>query len=248
LNARHLIRVIRDIAFPRALLTRDFICPICHHEGFLTTARGGVVRRFARCPYCGSLERHRLAVLAMQEIAADYDFAAMDALHFAPEPFLRDLLRVRFRSYQTADLYRADVDHRVDIRRMPFPDDSFDFVLASHVLEHVDDDESALREITRALRPNGIAILPVPLAAEATVEYPHAVETEHGHVRAPGMDYYERFSRHFRDVRIRTSADFAMCYQAWNWEDRTRYPTPDSPYRPRMTGERHLDAVPICIT
>jgi hypothetical protein len=48
-------------------------------------------------------------------------------------------------------------------------------------------------------------------------------------------------------VRIRSSADFAPCFQTWNWEDRTAYPTPASPYRPAMPGELHLDAVPVCI-
>jgi SAM-dependent methyltransferase len=49
-----------------------------------------------------------------------------------------------------------------DICAMPFPDASFDLVLATDIIEHVEDDASALREITRVLRPHGRVLLTVP--------------------------------------------------------------------------------------
>ncbi len=49
-----------------------------------------------------------------------------------------------------------------DICAMPFADDSFDLVLATDVIEHVDDDARALREIARVLRPGGTLLLTVP--------------------------------------------------------------------------------------
>jgi len=49
-----------------------------------------------------------------------------------------------------------------DICAMPFADDSFDLVLATDVIEHVEDDEGALREIARVLRPGGALLLTVP--------------------------------------------------------------------------------------
>ena len=42
-----------------------------------------------------------------------------------------------------------------DATRLPFDDCSFDHVIASEVLEHIDDDEAALAELTRVLRPGG---------------------------------------------------------------------------------------------
>jgi SAM-dependent methyltransferase len=38
---------------------------------------------------------------------------------------------------------------------LPFPDDSFDFVLSHEVLEHVQDDHQTIKEIIRVLRPGG---------------------------------------------------------------------------------------------
>jgi SAM-dependent methyltransferase len=46
--------------------------------------------------------------------------------------------------------------------RLPFPADTFDIVLSHEVLEHVQDDQAALAEIFRVLRPGGRLILFCP--------------------------------------------------------------------------------------
>lgn len=51
---------------------------------------------------------------------------------------------------------------RGDITQMPFPDDTFSLVLATDIIEHVDDDLKALREVARVLRPGKSAIVTVP--------------------------------------------------------------------------------------
>ena len=45
---------------------------------------------------------------------------------------------------------------------LPFPDDSFDLLTALDVLEHIEDDRWALREVARVLRPGGIFLATVP--------------------------------------------------------------------------------------
>lgn len=49
-----------------------------------------------------------------------------------------------------------------DICRMPFDAGTFDLVLATDIIEHVDDDALALSEIYRVLRPRAPAIITVP--------------------------------------------------------------------------------------
>lgn len=49
---------------------------------------------------------------------------------------------------------------------LPFPDKSFDMVFSSHVLEHVPDQEKALKEISRVLKDNGLHFCVVPTRAE----------------------------------------------------------------------------------
>lgn len=49
-----------------------------------------------------------------------------------------------------------------DICALPFPDDSFELVLATDVIEHVDDHTTAVREIARVLARGGMALITVP--------------------------------------------------------------------------------------
>ncbi len=75
-----------------------------------------------------------------------------------------------------------------DATTLPFPDLSFDKVIASEVLEHVDSDDRALAELTRVLRPGGVLAVTVPTWFPEKVcwalsdEY-HAPKAVGGHVR-----------------------------------------------------------------
>jgi len=46
-----------------------------------------------------------------------------------------------------------------DVCDLPFPDDSFDRVLAFHMLYHADDKPTAVKEIARVLKPDGMALI-----------------------------------------------------------------------------------------
>jgi SAM-dependent methyltransferase len=75
-----------------------------------------------------------------------------------------------------------------DACRLPFPDGTFDRVIASEVLEHVPDDAAALSELCRVLRPGGTLAATVPSwlpeqICWALSEQYHAPAVEGGHVR-----------------------------------------------------------------
>ncbi|NLX09841.1 MAG: class I SAM-dependent methyltransferase [Chloroflexi bacterium] len=53
---------------------------------------------------------------------------------------------------------------RGNIYALPFPDDYFDGVLLSEILEHIDDDVAGLREVRRVLKPGGVVAITVPNA------------------------------------------------------------------------------------
>ena len=170
----------------------------------------------------------------------------MECLHFAPESFFRDRFRKEFKSYTTVDLYMEEVDVKADLRKLPFPDKSFDLVFASHVLEHIKDDLIALSEVRRVLRRNGIAILPVPIVGQKTVEYPEPNPLESDHVRAPGLDYYDRYRDFFSEVSVFSSTDFDPKFQVFIYENRSRWPTKEMPLRQPSSGVKHADFVPVC--
>jgi len=225
----------------------EFECPVCHYQGPFRELNGFAGRRLhVECPQCGTLERHRVQYLVVTEILNGLDVSKMRMLHFAPEPFFRKFFSSRFGHYETADLCMKGVDHHVDLQQLPFPDATYDFIFASHVLEHVPDDRKAIREIRRVLKTGGIAILPVPIVGEKTVEYREANPHEAYHMRAPGFDYHEKFKPYFSLVETRTSESLPEKYQPFIYEDRSGWPTPEMPLRPAMAGRRHIDIVPIC--
>lgn len=75
-----------------------------------------------------------------------------------------------------------------DALRLPFADGTFDRIIASEVLEHVEDDELALEELHRVLKPGGTLAATVPSwlpeqVCWALSEQYHAPCVEGGHVR-----------------------------------------------------------------
>jgi SAM-dependent methyltransferase len=75
-----------------------------------------------------------------------------------------------------------------DALRLPFADATFDHIIASEVLEHVSDDQVALRELFRVLKPGGTLAATVPSwlpekVCWALSEEYHAPFVEGGHVR-----------------------------------------------------------------
>jgi SAM-dependent methyltransferase len=91
------------------------------------------------------------------------------------------------------DAGEIDIDRfkgvlRGDATRLPFADDSFDVVITSEVLEHIQDDVAAIAEMVRVLKPGGHFAATVPAWFPEKInwmlsdEY-HAPKSEGGHVR-----------------------------------------------------------------
>ncbi len=176
-------------------------CPICGYSGIFTSV-GHPPRWDARCPQCGSRERHRLTQLWITEGGGN-KLAAMRILHFAPETTMMEQMRGN-PLYETADLHQKGVTHQADITRMPLPDASYDVMIAHHVLEHIEDDRQAMRELFRLLVPGGFALLTTPINASRQATYENsAVTTPEGrhahfsaedHKRYYGMDFADRLA------------------------------------------------------
>lgn len=175
-------------------------CSCCGNKARRFFSAGVVNKRpYARCAFCGSLERHRLIALMLKK----FPFVEKaKILCIAPEQPLTQFLKKSFTALiTTLDLNRQDVDVQGDVCALPFPDVSFDVVIANHVLEHVADDRLAMREIQRVLKPQGQTILQTPVHwdLEKTEEDPSATPAEclrrfgqDDHVRLYGADFVDR--------------------------------------------------------
>jgi SAM-dependent methyltransferase len=137
------------------------LCPACGRsfDGF----KDDWNRPNAVCWRCGAHERHRaisLLLLRRPELLA----GARSLLHFTPEWALRHRLeQLHGLRYVTADLDQPIVDLRLDMTAIDLPEASFDAVLCSHVLEHIDDDMAAMSELRRVTAPRGWCLVMVPL-------------------------------------------------------------------------------------
>lgn len=223
-----------------------FLCPICRYNGpYADFFKDNINRKKSACPKCGSLERYRLQFLVIKKISEQYDFSSMSVLHFSPEPFLREHIKNMFGSYYSADLCMKNVDLKKYLLKLPFMDNTFDFVFAPDILDYVKNDINALSEIKRILKPDGIAVIPVSIISKETIEYPDPDESEGGRVRAAGPEYYRRYSDFFGKVVEFDSSSFPDINQLYIYEDRSKRLSNNN-LRPVMEGEKHIDIVPVC--
>ncbi|CAG1023204.1 hypothetical protein DOJK_02168 [Patescibacteria group bacterium] len=122
------------------------------------------------CPNCGASDRERLYAFWIKQYIQQKHFTNnVRLIHFAPEISLANWLKKSATfNYSSADLFMPEADFKVDITAMPFENESIDFFICSHVLEHVDSDDKAMRELYRILKTNGCGILMVPIIVGLT--------------------------------------------------------------------------------
>jgi len=147
------------------------------------------------CPRCGSHPRHRaLWMLLGDEIARLQPGSAI--LHVSAERNVMPLFERRSDlRYITTDLKLKNAMVRADLTRLPFQPGSFQMIVSSHTLEHIQDDGAAVAEFARTLAPGGQAIIMVPTRpswrVNPTTEF-GAPDRLEGHWRVYGIDFEQR--------------------------------------------------------
>jgi SAM-dependent methyltransferase len=137
-----------------ALLPDRFACPCCGWRGhrFFDYVEAGYTVPNASCPQCDSHSRHRTFFLWLKA-QYEIDRRAGNALVFAPERALAPLWATAAGLF----IVRTDiepsrgVDVIADIMHLPFQSEFASLVWCHHVLEQVEDDQMALRELRRVL-------------------------------------------------------------------------------------------------
>jgi len=149
-----------------------------------------------------SLERHRLLWLYLKNETSLFT-KPLSLLHFAPEQaFYKRFRNIKTLKYTTTDLNSPLADVKADICNLPFEDNSFDFILCNHVLEHIPDDTKAMEELYRILKPGGTAILQIPQELNRATTFEDnsitsrkeraAIFGQYDHVRVYGRDYFDK--------------------------------------------------------
>ncbi len=196
------------------------ICPLCKSEllAFLPFGVNPKVRGNALCPNCGSLERHRASYLFLTENTNIFE-ENIKMLHFAPEKVLFEI----FSNKKNIEYLPVDLNpdqfyakEKMDIQNIKYPEDTFDFIYCSHVLEHVPHDQKAMKELYRVLKPDGSALIMVPIKhsskktfEDSSVNTPELRSQYYGqfdHLRYYGLDFQEKLE----NAGFNVSKDFTQ--------------------------------------
>jgi SAM-dependent methyltransferase len=186
----YLKRILYRISFS-SYKGHGFTCNVCQQQYFRfvddwpasenknALSNNNVIAGYGKdiiCPNCVSNARERL-VIAMLQHHVNIDNKKI--LHLSPEKNVYQYLKSKSQVV-TADLvpsFYKNIDKQInkeDATAFSFADQSFDVVIANHVLEHIPDDLKAMSEIYRILKKGGGAILQVPYSEtiSQTIEEP----------------------------------------------------------------------------
>ena len=120
------------------------------------------------CPFCGSLSRNR----RLSKLLNDDHALKGNVLHFSPS---RNLYR-KLKKDQKINYFSSDfeneflADYRFDITQIPQNDEIFNAIICYHILEHITDDNKAMAELYRVLKPNGNIYIQTPFKEGDTYE------------------------------------------------------------------------------
>lgn len=191
----------------------NYSCPICgkYFRKFLSMGYG-TNRKNVICPRDASLERHRLIWLYLK-YKTNFFNQNLKVLHFAPsycfQYFFKSFTNL---DYVSADLYSPSAMVKIDITNILFKDNTFDVIICNHVLEHVLDDQSAIKELYRVLKYGGWAIItcPVDFKRKKTFEKKNVKSSkvrkilfgQEDHVRVYGQDFKNRLESSGFNIKI----------------------------------------------
>ena len=179
-------------------------CPCCSWTGpsFIATWNWRATTFQAQCPQCDSRSRHRGLINLFSEVLRNKPDGPI--LFFAPELILMNQLvsLIPADNIKTTDYNSIDVDYPgEDIQKLSFADASYAMLICNHVLEHVLDDQQALFECSRVLKPKGIAIFTVPGDFHKTATVNFKQPDSNGHYRHYGMELMHKMETVFGSVK-----------------------------------------------
>ena len=160
------------------------------------------LRKNALSPSTFSLERHRLLWLYLKNETGFFD-KKIKLLHFAPEQsFYKRFKKLSNIQYDTIDINSPLAMIKADICDLPIKDNTYDFILCNHVLEHILDDDKAISELYRVLKKNGVGIFQVPIDMKKEFTFQddsitdkkerNKIFGQYDHVRVYGKDYFTK--------------------------------------------------------
>ncbi|WP_194765866.1 class I SAM-dependent methyltransferase [Tamlana sp. I1] len=161
-------------------------CQICNNtlKAFVPLNENDLI-----CPCCGSLSRNR-RLWALIKNDANINGKI---LHFSPSRSLFRKLKQAYKSNYFSSDFESEfiADYKFDITQINQENHTFDLIICYHILEHILDDQKAMNELYRVLKPGGTIYIQTPFKTgeiyeDASIVLPEEREKHFGqndHVR-----------------------------------------------------------------
>lgn len=171
------------------------ICNICGGNEFVSGPGGRLsdTGKLPKCKSCSSLERHRCLRSIYLQIKEYVSFENMSALQISKDKAIDP------KWFYSHELSIYGGDNSIDIQNIGRQDKRYDIVICNHVLEHIENDYLALKELMRVTSDTGFFQLavPDPYRLKKTKDWGYPDKNKHGHYRMYGIDIDERFAKVF---------------------------------------------------
>ncbi len=156
---------------------KGYYCVCCKNEFTRFLTKGNIPRTQAQCPFCGSLERTRVLKMYLENETTAFN-STQKILHFAPEKSLLKLLSASNPNYIDADINPNYANHVIDITDIPYQNAYFDIIICAHVLGHIPDEQKAISELFRVIKPGGVVLIQTLLNRERDTFEDYAIVSE----------------------------------------------------------------------
>ncbi|PHR11082.1 MAG: SAM-dependent methyltransferase [Aequorivita sp.] len=136
---------------------KKYECTVCGRglKKFITIPDGDKL-----CPFCGSRSRTR----RLYSYLTENSLLSGKVLHFSPSRSVyRNLKKnpnIEYFSTDFEDEFLAD--YRYDITKIPVENNFSDLIICYHIMEHIENDLKAMKELFRVLKPKGTCIIQTP--------------------------------------------------------------------------------------
>ncbi len=112
------------------------------------------------CPRCGSIQRNRRL---WQLLSEEFIKPNQSILHFSPSRSIYRKMKKGSYEYVSSDLSENFIsDVSFDIQAIEAADESYDLIICYHILEHIEDDTLAMKELWRVLKKDGYCLIQTP--------------------------------------------------------------------------------------
>lgn len=173
-------------------------CNICHYhlKAFINT------NPELLCPSCGSIPRDRRLWKLLQD---EFLGSMQHVLDFSPSRSVYREMKKRALNYVSTDLSGDFIsDHAYDITDIKAQEESFDIIICYHILEHVDDDIKAMKELRRVLKKKGICLVQTPFKEGEIYEDETIITPEQRKVHFGQSDHVRIYSVEGLKIRLQS--------------------------------------------